>query len=347
MTNPMTMVGGESGAEIVQRVALAIPGGSGGDGPESQVEALYQIMTNEGLYDRAAPSACGTVSTIGRAPCWVKPTACGEGTWGYPCFRAGALAITIHYTDAPWHNGARDESPPSMTYYSPYTGITPSPHNFDQMVAAFQRRSARAININANSTRCEGRVVTNHSVYSPCFDMRMHAEGTGSVDVDGVPLVYDLPNGTGTSAPETLIRVVTDAVSTLATRVPLDITTAVRNDPANPMMFDATRFIKRRVPSCQVPPVNMNCWTPPMGVAMRAAVARTDLSTFYRVIPGTRVRFTITFQNDVFEGDCRSSTLFHAYIDVVGDGVTRLDTREVFVVVPAAPATSERCGGAG
>lgn len=80
---------------------------------------------------------------------------------------------------------------------------------------------------------------------------------------------------------------------------------------------------------------------------MRAAVARTDLSTFYRVVPGTRVRFTITFQNDVFEGDCRSSTLFHSYIDVVGDGVTRLDTREVFVVVPAAPANSEQCGGAG
>ena len=27
-------------------------------------------------------------------------------------------------------------------------------------------------------------------------------------------------------------------------------------------------------------------------------VARTDLSTFYRVVPGTRVRFTIFFQND-------------------------------------------------
>lgn len=347
MTNPMAMVGAESGAEIVQRVALAIPGGGGGDTPESQVEAMYQIMTNEGLYDRAAPSACGTVSTIGRAPCWVKPTTCGEGTWGYPCFRAGALAITIHYTDVPWHNGARDESPPTTTYYSPYTGITPSPHNFDQMIAAYQRRSARAININAGSPRCEGRIVTNHSGTGACFDMRMQAEGTGSVDVDGVPLVYDLPNGTGSSTPETLIRVVTEAVNTLATRVPLDITTSLRNDPTNPMMFDGTRFIKRRVPSCQVPPANMNCWTPPTGVPMRAAVARTDLSTFYRVVPGTRVRFTITFQNDVFEGDCRSSTLFHSYIDVVGDGVTRLDTREVFVVVPAAPANSEQCGGAG
>jgi hypothetical protein len=349
MTNPTAMVGAETGAQIVQRVAVAIPSGGGADTPESQVEALYQIMTNEGLYDRAMPSACGTPGTIGRAPCWVKPTTCGEGTWGFPCFRTGALAITVHYTDVPYHNGARDESPPTTTYYSPYTGITPAPHNFDQMLAAFQRRSARQININASSSVCVGRVYTNHGGASgPCYDMRMSAEGTGSVDVDGVPLVYDLPRNAGTGAPPAeLINVVTEAVNTLATRVPLDITTSLRNDPANPMMFDGTRFIKRRVPSCQVPPVNMNCWTPPASVAMRAAVARTDLSTFYRVVPGTRVRFTITFQNDVFEGDCRASTLFHSYIDVVGDGVTRLDTREVFVVVPAAPAMSERCGGAG
>lgn len=140
---------------------------------------------------------------------------------------------------------------------------------------------------------------------------------------------------------------VTEAINTLATRVPLDITTALRNDPMNPRMFDATRFVQRRVPSCQVPPVNSDCWDPPTGVTRRAAVARTDLSTFYRVVPGTRVRFTISFQNDVYEGDCRESTLFHAFIDVLGDGVTRLDTREVFVVVPAAPANSERCGGAG
>jgi hypothetical protein len=348
VTNPMAMVGTESGAEIVQRVARAIPGGGGADGPESQVEALYQLVTNEGLYDRAAPMAC-TPTTIGRAPCWVKPTTCPEGTWGFGCFRTGALAIMVHYTDVPWHNGARDESPPTTTYYSPYTGITPAPHNFDQMVAAFQRRSARQVNINASGSVCEGRVYTNHGGASgPCFDMRMAAEGTGSVDVDGVPLVYDLPRSAGSGAPPAeLINVVTNAVNTLATRVPLDITTTLRNDPMNPMMFDGTRFIKRRVPSCRIPPENMNCWTAPTGVSQRAAVARTDLSTFYRVVPGTRVRFTISFQNDVYEGDCRQSTLFHSYIDVVGDGVTRLDTREVFVVVPAAPASSERCGGAG
>lgn len=349
VTNPAAMVGTATGAQIVQTVALGTASGGGADGPESTVEALYQLVTNEGLFDRASPMACSTASTIGRGPCWVKPTTCPEGTWGFACFRSGALAITIQFGDAPWHNGARDESPASTAFYSPYTGISPAPHNIDQMVAAFQRRSARQIHINAQSgQRCEGRVWTNHTTYGPCFDARVAAEGTGSVDVDGIPLVYDFPTNAGSgAAPAELINVVTNAVNTLATRVPLDITTSLRNDPENPMMFDGTRFIKQRTPSCQIEPRNNNCWTPPTGVSQRAAVARTDVSTFYRVVPGTRVRFTITFQNDVYEGDCRQSTLFHSYIDVVGDGVTRLDTREVFVVVPAAPANSERCGNPG
>jgi hypothetical protein len=259
---------------------------------------------------------------------------CPEGSWGYPCFRDGALAIVIHYTDAPFHNGARDESPPTTTYANPYTGITPTPHNFDQMIMAYQRRSARQISINGNTgQRCEGRLWTNHMTYGPCYDFRMSAEGTGSIDLDGNQLVYDLPTGTATAA---LVDQVTSAVNTLATRVPLDITTTTRNDPMNPEMVDARRFIQRRVPSCSVPPTNNMCWTEPMGVTHAAAVARTDLSTFYRVVPGTRVRFTIYFQNDdVYPGAETGVTLFHAFIDVLGDGVTRLDTREVFILVPA------------
>lgn len=320
----------------VQSGTLAIPGGAGGDGPESQVEALYQIVTNEGLYDRSVPDACSR--SVGTAPCWVRPTACppDSGGWGYPCFRSGALAIVVHYTDAPFHNGARDESPPSTEYYDPYRGISPAPHNFDEMVAAYQRRSAKQISIYANSGSgqpCQGRFYTNHSTYGPCYDFRKAAEGTGSVDLDGNPLIYDFYR----TAQDVVVTQVTGAVNTLATRVPLDITTATRNDPTNPHGVDARRFIKRRVPSCNVAtPTNTMCWTPPAGVPHNLAVGRTDLTTFYRVVPGTRVRFTIFFQNDgVFEGAETGVTLFHAYIDVLGDGVTRLDEREVFILVPA------------
>ncbi|MEI8254497.1 MAG: hypothetical protein WCJ30_02370 [Deltaproteobacteria bacterium] len=321
-------------AADVQSGALAIPGGSGNDGPESMTEALYQIVTNEGLYDHSLPTACA--GAVGGSECWVRPTVCPEGTWGYPCFREGALAVTVGFTDASFHNGARDIDPPSTAYSDPYVGISPSPHNFDEMVQAYQRHSARQVGINANSgQRCEGTLWTNHSRFGPCFDYRMAAEGTGSVDLDGTALVYDLPTGGATSAD--FVRLVTQGINTLATRVPIDINTATRNDPANPYGIDATLFVKRRVPACEtVMPRNTACWTESTGVAHNVAVARTDLSTFYRVVPGTRVRFTIYFQNDaVYEGSPTGVTLFHAYIDVRGDGITRLDTREVFILVPA------------
>ena len=84
-------------------------------------------------------------------------------------------------------------------------------------------------------------------------------------------------------------------------------------------------------------PRNRMCWTPPEGVEASRAVQQTDQSTFYRVVPGTRVRFTVYFQNDgVYAGSDSGVTLFHAYIDVLGDGANRLDEREVFILVPAA-----------
>jgi hypothetical protein len=318
----------------VQATANQIRLHGGSDGPESAVEALYQIITGEGFYDRSRPDTCR--GSDGRGPCWVPPRNCVDGTRGMPCFRAGALPIVVHYTDAPFHNGARNESPPGSTYNEPYVGISPTPHNMDDLINAYNRNSGRVVNMNANSgQRCAGMRPTSHSGFSPCFDFRVLAEGTSSVDLEGNPLVFDLPGG-GTVSSD-FVDTVVEAVNTLATRVPIDINTATRNDPANPAMVDATRFIRRRTPSCQIAPMNDRCWTEPMGVTHRAAVARTDLSTFYRVVPGTRVRFTIFFQNDnVFRGERQSSTLFRAFIDVVGDGVTTLDTREVYILVPAS-----------
>jgi hypothetical protein len=256
--------------------------------------------------------------------------------WGYPCFRDGALAVVVLFTDAPWHEGAPDPSTLG-DFYSTYSGINPAPHDFEQMVQAYQRHGARQVFVNASTTaRCEGAVYTDHGTpdtVGPCYDMRASAERTGSVDIDGNPLLFDLPPSGGVS--QDFVRVVTNAIQTLATRVPIDIDTAVRNDPANPGGIDARAFVQRRTPSCQVQNNAQGCWTEPAGFAHAAAVARTDASSFYRVIPGTRVRFTLYFQNaSVFGGSSDNITLFHAFIDVRAGGAALLDTREVFIVVP-------------
>ena len=137
--------------------------------------------------------------------------------------------------------------------------------------------------------------------------------------------------------PPTMVQMITSADWPKPKMPGVTISAQLANrHPANPAMVDARSFIARRVPTCEIEPRNRNCWTPSAGVAMTDAVARTDSSTFYRVLPGTRVRFTIVFSNiDVFPGYEDRSTLFHAYIHVVGDGFARLDTREVFILVPA------------
>jgi hypothetical protein len=63
-----------------------------------------------------------------------------------------------------------------------------------------------------------------------------------------------------------------------------------------------------------------------------------DTTTFYAVIPGTEVEFTVDFYNDV-RPPAETAQIFRARIIVVGNGVADLDEREVYIVVP--PAGSE------
>jgi hypothetical protein len=95
-------------------------------------------------------------------------------------------------------------------------------------------------------------------------------------------------------------------------------------------------YVKRRTPGCRATPAITPCFEAPPGVSATQAVAFIDSSTFFGVIPGTRVTFQITFQNDFFRGTDKAE-LFVAFIDVRGGGSAILDTREVYIVVPANP----------
>lgn len=300
----------------VQTAFAGIVTHGGADGPESQTEALYQIITGEGGM-WTGPGAAYTMRRYAGD--------CLDTGYGAPCFREAALPIIIHFTDICSHNGPPGEDGTC----DPYVGITPAPHTWAEAIMALNARGAKYVGVNASGSTCVG--VVGPSGYLPCFFMKRTAEETGSVDLDGNPLVYDLPNASTESA---FIDTITGAIETIATRVPLDVDTGLRNDPMNIDGVDATRFIKRRVPRCRAVPAE-ECWTAPMGVAHDAAVAAYDESTFFGVIPGTQVRFRITFQNDFRMGDV-SAQVFVAYIDVRGGGSAILDTRQVYIVVPAS-----------
>jgi hypothetical protein len=136
--------------------------------------------------------------------------------------------------------------------------------------------------------------------------MRQTARQTGSIDASGAELVYDLPGDT--TSTQTFSDTIVGAIETIATHVPLDVTTRVRGDSTDPEQIDERRFV--------------------------ASVAPSALSA---VIPGTRVTFRVTFHNDFFVGETHVA-LFRAHIDVMS-GSTVLDTRDVFVVVPAIHGT--------
>ncbi len=301
--------------------AIALHGG--GDGPESQTEALYQIMTGEGgTWTGSGGFGGSPMYTMRR---YVGD--CLDSGWGAPCFREAALPIVVLFTDICSHNGPPDED---MGSCDPYTGITPAPVEWGGMIAAMNRRGAKFVGINASGgTRCS--MVTAPSGWSPCWFLRRTAEETGSIDLDGNALVYDLPSGGGSDAAFT--ELVVGAIETVATRVPLDVDTGLRDDPSDPQMVDARRFIKRRQPACLSEGID-TCWVAPEGVAHDQAVATYDTSTFFGVVPGTLVTFRITFQNDFYAGGA-SAELFIAFIDVRGGGSAVLDTRQVFIVVPA------------
>jgi hypothetical protein len=268
---------------LAQTAVNSLPNRGGSDGPESQVEAMYQTMTGEGLGS------------------WV-PIYAGPDCRGAPCFREGALPIILLFTDAPFHNGP--------TGGEPYTGITPAPHTWADAVRVVNGAHGKVLGMSSGD-----------SYYGGWADLEATAVATGSVDLDGRSLVWDIGSdgaALGTS--------VVDAIELLATRVPFDVDTLEEADPAYPLGVDTTCFIQRIIPQE---------WYEPVGMEHEDAVAFMDESTFYQVLPGTNVEFLVQFQNDgCFEGD-EYARIFRATIVVQGDHVMRLDERVVLIIVPA------------
>jgi len=299
---------------------MRIHGGS--DGPESQTEALFQTMTG-----------AGGEYLIGRST-YSMPRyggGCLEGTYGAPCFREAALPIIVHFTDICSHNG-----PPGEAEYfcTPYGGLDPSPATWEQAMESMTSRGAKYVGVNVSGYRCEG-VDPLAQPGTPCFFMRETTRATGSVDLAGAELVYDLT--AGGASDEAFVDTIVEALETIATRVPFDVDTALRDDPTDPEGVDARRFIRSRMPACRATPATDPCWDAPVGVAHDAAVRGIDDTTFQRVVPGTRVKFRIAFQNDFYRSNT-SARVFVAFVDVRADHVTPLDTRQVFIVVPATSA---------
>jgi hypothetical protein len=79
--------------------------------PEGGMQGLWSLVTGQELYvgwDRP-----GIPARVG----------CPAGTWGYPCFRTGAVPIVVQITDAPMQNGPNPTTASRSNYLSDCTDV--------------------------------------------------------------------------------------------------------------------------------------------------------------------------------------------------------------------------------
>ena len=93
------------------------------------------------------------------------------------CFREEATPIIILITDAFTHNGPENSNP--------YSNVSPTPHSYDQTIAALSSIDAHVLVI---STRATG---------DPFEEMYQLATDTGGVDESENPIVLNNISSTG------------------------------------------------------------------------------------------------------------------------------------------------------
>jgi hypothetical protein len=269
----------------------------GEDCPESHVPALYSAATGIGYGDYLAPQLDCNL---------------GIGEYGYPCFRPGAVPIILMITDAPFHNG------PDNAW--PYSGVTPRPPTYDEMVSVIRDHHIKVMTI-VSGGGCDTTMATAHA--------ERLALDTGAMDAEGDPLVFSI-SGSGLG----LGLQVVGAVQTLSGNVPVDVSIRPRDDTSDDV--DALYFVGSIIPSTEggvEDPRN-----PGFFCVSGLGTADTDGDTFpdifSEIIPGTVVCFHMSVnRNEVIEPEEEPLT-FKAFLEIMGDEITILDTRQVIFMVP-------------
>jgi hypothetical protein len=277
-----------------QNAVNAMPDCNGSDWAESQVPAMWATATGGALEGYLAAQ-----------------TSCPAGYIGYPCFRPGAVPIIVIITDSPFHNG------PSG--YDSYAGISPAPPDYATTVTALNDIHAKVLPI-STSGGTTGDIAYQHA--------QQIATDTGAVTIDGPLVIVGAIDGSGIGTN------VVDAVGILANGVPMDMSVVARDDPSDSV--DATVFIDRIEPNTTGGIEDPMDPTVICVGGLTTADNNTDgyADTFIDVLPGTPICFDIIPKQNDTVPPATEPIIYTAYIDVIGDGITVLDTREVYFLVP-------------
>lgn len=255
--------------------------------------ATYAAITGQG----GAAYSMGSVPA--RGTCAGSPAAmAGYQTFGYPCFRQGALPVVLLATDEP---------PIS-------TGQTWKSPTWSAVLPSFTARKAKLVGI-LGSDPTTGTEA----------DLKTMATQTGAVDAanGNAPLVFNGANANAAAAIENGIR-------TLAAGLPLDISAVGVDDPSDSV--DAIAAFVDRLETLQL-------GTPQCANGLNDVDTNSDGydDKYLQVRTGTPVCWKVVSKPNTTVPATDVPQLFRAKVKVYGDGVTQLDERDVFFLVPPEP----------
>lgn len=312
--------------------------GGGADGPESGWEALYQIGTGDG-FGSWIPDFASQVANSNYCGCPAEPGV-ADGTIGGAGFREGSLPIVVHFTDNYAH---------PTQYEEDHNSYVSGAHTYDDARDALRDIGARVIGVTSHSgARLELRDMAQATYaevplcafddITTCTGQCCTGSGGSGESSDGgmCPLVFTI-SGTGSGLTQSVVA----GIAALAMGGTLEVTTEVLRDEdeLSASGIDTSCFIEAVIPNNYDAPTG-SCTSIPSIADLYAPSGVDD--SFTNVTPGTTVYFDVFASNDGCAEPDVVPQAFMATINVIGDGVTILDTMEVTVIVPPEDVTGPK-----
>jgi len=337
---------------------------SGADGPESQIEAMFQAASGDGFR-----SGAGTAWTPPFVPATGFDATRGHGMIGGAGYRADALPIIILATDITFHRKFGDNATAgdNLTWCGDTATDTCDNYASGSFgAAADQQPKTRAETLtalNAIGAKIIGLAVDSGAAASDerhelsSFSVQTGAYKTPTAgmcdtglsgalraaemwDPDGpagplaasalCPFVFSTNSGGGGLAAG-IVSAITDLTSFVSFTT---LHTEARDDPAT-AAIDESQFFVRGIPvswdtaTCTPAPAIADRLDATGGLGSDGMV-----DSFTAVVPGCLVTFQIVAQNSgVVPATC-GDQLFNMRVIVIGDDVVEADSRTVIVRVP-------------
>lgn len=295
------------------------PYGGGGDIPFYQETVMTSSVSSAqsavnrlalgygGDYPESLIPALWSLATGNQIWAGEAPPSCGAGRLGFACFRPDAVPVLVILTDATSQNY------PGTTY----SGVSGPPPTYASAMSALNGIGARVVGISSGGSDVRSMLLN----FSASTDTR---DSSGSSD----PFFFQIAsNGSGLSTS------VVDAIENAA-EVPIDVSARATDvmDPGETV--DAVAAFVDYLETRTTAAPGLTCTTGFSTVDRPGIDGDSVPDTFENVRPGQPVCFDIVPRMNTTVMPTLDPQLFRARIDVLGDGFTPLDDRDVYFLVP-------------